>query len=531
MLLKDLRNIMSIKLNKTHKGSTSKLLDLHFTAYWFKPLTVFLTVSAASLFVPAQATAQTTTQAATQTTTQTTTQATPQASDEAKWPQDVDSTQQAPVRADDRIIETRRPSSQYALNEAVGARGVTDTFAANCLSLDDVMQLSATRSPSVLISRGFEAEADTQITQAKSLFRPRVSAFGRSGAGDTGIVDSGVSNQAGLRASQRVFDFGDAKYARRSAQSNYEASVEDTKQARIAAALETGQTYLELLEAEEQIALTSRRRDYFAQQLTAIDRLLDLGAATRTERAAVASTLADAEGFSLELEFRRESALAQVQIDTETRSPHCEAGFGDAPLLTARFAQLQNEESAAQMAILNNPNIRALDKRADGLEADKQREQRSRLPIIEVVATGAYSSLGGFDQFGFQERVGLNVTVPLYAGNAISASRKGAGAREYIARSRVLDAKRELRKGMSISYRRIASLEKQLVARRDVEAQTLLQFEAAEQEQKAGTQTLRDLIEIRLEYEEAGLQVISTRYELERQRLNVLAATAALPID
>ncbi len=414
---------------------------------------------------------------------------------------------------------------------SVQAQSLAAESTTNCLRLADVLKLSAERAPSVLIARGFETEADSQIKEAKSLFRPRVSAFGRSGAGDTGIVDSGVSNQAGLRASQRVFDFGDAKYARRTAQSNFEASIEDTRQARLTAARETGATFLTLLEAEEQIALTSRRRDYFAQQLAATDKLLQVGAATRTERAAVASQLADAESFVLELEFRRESALAQVQIDTESRVNHCASEIGTNNLLKNNFVRLQNEEVAAQAAVANNPNIKALDKRADGLEAAKERERRSRLPILEVVATGAYSSLGGFDSFEFQERIGVNVTVPLYAGNSIAARRQGAGAREAVARGRVLDARRQLRKDVSIGYRRIASLEKQLISRKDVEAQTLLQFEAAELEQAAGTKTLRDLIEIRLEYERAGLQTLNVKYNLERERLILLSLTAALPID
>jgi len=411
----------------------------------------------------------------------------------------------------------------------------TQNFAAldstNCLTLENVLQLSADRSPSVLIARGLESEADSVIKEAKSLYLPRVSAFGRSGVGDTGIVDSGVSNQSGLRASQRVFDFGDAKYARRSARRSFEAAVADTQQTRLTAAQQTGIAFLTLLEAEEQIALTSRRRDYFAQQLAATEVLLANGAATRTERAAIASQLADAESFVLELEFRRESALAQVQIDTESRSGYCSSELEGNNYLKTNFFRLQNEDIATETAIANNPNIRALGKRADSLEADRERENRSRLPILEVVATGAYSSLGGFDQFEFQERIGVNVTVPLYAGNSISARRQGAGARERIARGRVLDAQRQLQKDISIRYRRVASLEKQLISRQDVEDQTFLQFEAAVMEQGAGTKTLRDLIEIRLEYERAGLQKLAVKYELERERLNLLTLTAALPIE
>jgi len=77
-----------------------------------------------------------------------------------------------------------------------------------CLSVGEAFSRAAVRAPEVQIASARAGEAFADVTQAKSLFRPRLSGFGRSGAGDTGIVDSGVSNQVGARASQRIFDFG-----------------------------------------------------------------------------------------------------------------------------------------------------------------------------------------------------------------------------------------------------------------------------------------------------------------------------------
>ena len=395
----------------------------------------------------------------------------------------------------------------------------------NCLRLDDVLRLAAQRDPSVIIAKAQESEADAEIKDAKSLFRPQISAFGRSGFGDTGVVDSSISNQIGLRASQRVFDFGDSKYARQAANSGFEASLQDTRQAKLQAAQRTGLSYLELIEAEEQIDLTNRRRDYFSQQLGAVDSLLSRGAATRTERASVASQLADADAFVLELKFRKEQALTQIQIDTGARSLPCSAAVTQS-VFNQRLATLQTPDIAAQIALDKNPNIKALEKRADSLEAVRKREKRSRLPIIDIVATGSYSSIGGFDQFEFRDRIGVDVSVPLYSGNAIGARNQRAAARQTIARGRVLDAKRQLRKDINIGFRRVLSLESQLMSRQDVEEQTRLQFEAAEIEQKAGAKTLRDLVEIRLEYEQAGFQRIRTKYDLMRQQLQLLTLTA-----
>jgi len=63
------------------------------------------------------------------------------------------------------------------------------------------------------------------------------------------------------------------------------------------------------------------------------------------------------------------------------------------------------------------------------------------------------------------------------------------------------------------------------MSRQDVEEQTRLQFEAAQIEQKAGAKTLRDLVEIRLEYEQAGFQRIRTKYDLMREQLQLLTLT------
>lgn len=65
-----------------------------------------------------------------------------------------------------------------------------------------------------------------------------------------------------------------------------------------------------------------------------------------------------------------------------------------------------------------------------------------------------------------------------------------------------------------------------LLPREEVEKQTRLQFEAAEIEQGVGVRTLRDLIDIRLEYEQAGLQTIRTRYDLLRERLRLMSLTS-----
>lgn len=413
-------------------------------------------------------------------------------------------------------------TAQAQTSEIISTSTAPVSTAEGCLRLPDVLELAGRRDPSVLIARAGEDEADADIDQARSLYRPRLDAVGRTGVGSTGVVDSGVSNSIGFRASQRLIDFGDAKYARRSARADFAAAQDDTRQATLDAATQAGFALLEYYEATAQIELTERRYDYFAQQLASIDELLETGGATRTERASVASQLSEAEGFVLELEFRRDRARTQIEIATRATSPICTISE------TADVSSVKPylvAEQAVSEALNNNPALGALRGRAEGEAARARREARARLPIISVVATGAYSSIGGFDQFEFRDRVGVDVTVPLYSGNALRAQKRRATARETAARARVFDREQQLREDVSITFQRLNSLEKQLTTRVEVEHQTRLQFEAAEIEAGVGTITYRDLVELRLEFEEAGLARIQTTYDLEQQKLVLRSLT------
>jgi len=207
------------------------------------------------------------------------------------------------------------------------------------------------------------------------------------------------------------------------------------------------------------------------------------------------------------------------------------AGRRDPSVLIARagedeasqLSEAEGFDPVAQKAVTealdNNPALGALRNRAESQAARARREARARLPIISVVATGAYSSIGGFDQFEFRDRVGVDVTVPLYSGSALRAQKRRATARETAAQARVFDQEQQLREDVSITWQRLNSLEKQLATRAEVEHQTRLQFEAAEIEAGAGTITYRDLVELRLEFEEAGLARIQTTFDLEQQKL------------
>lgn len=400
---------------------------------------------------------------------------------------------------------------------------------AECLPFLDALRLAAERDPGVDAARAELAEASADLKDARSLTRPQLSAFGRTGVGDLGAVNSVVQNQVGLRASQRVYGFGDARFAREAARREKAASAEAVRQEKLSAAQRAGEAYLDLLEAEAQLQATEERRRYFGDLLRSVEALLSRGGATRSEHADVAARLADAEAAAQELRFFQERARTQLEIDTGGAVEACPAAqVGKA--LDSLGGEFEDPAAAVGAALAASPGLKELERRAESFDAARRRERRSRFPVIDVVGVAAYASRGETGVYEYQDRVGIDVTLPLYSGAALGARYDRAAARGAFAEAEAARARRALREETSIAVRRIASLKAQAESRSVVEEHKSRELAAAYAEYERGVRTLRELVETRLDYEEAVLDRIRVNFELQRRALDLVTLTAQLPI-
>ena len=222
--------------------------------------------------------------------------------------------------------------------------------------------------------------------------------------------------------------------------------------------------------------------------------------------------------------------MTQVEIDTG-RNPNICLEEDNVRPLAVSAASLSDKEGAISIALDRNANIRALRSRALGEQARQKRERANRFPIIEIVGISALSSVNSIDNLEQQNRIGLDVSVPLYSGNAQKARNQRAAARVDVADGRVREVERQLMEETSITFDRVSYLRGLVVQRDEVALQNKLRFEAAQIEFNAGTRNLQDFIETRLEYEQAQLSAIQAQYDLARQQLQLLTLTSSLPID
>ena len=392
-----------------------------------------------------------------------------------------------------------------------------------CLPIAEAMQAAAQASPDVAVAQAQIAGAKADLRLARSLSRPQVSSFARTQAGDGGLTGNAIDNQVGLRASQRLWDFGDARFAREAATNRVDAAEQVQLSVEADAARRVALSYISALEAYERKGVTREREDYFRRQLAALETALEIGGATRSEVAEVAARLAEAEAERFEIEFLIEQSTLQVATDVNRSVSLC---YDRSPVLPGTAEGFSDMET--DLALITNPNIEAARKNLGSLKADQERAKRERLPVIDVVAIGSYAYLDQFNTWEFRDRVGIDVSVPLFSGSALNARSQAADAEVARARADLIRQRRQLREDILIIRRRALSLYAQSVRRASVEDRKLEQFEAAEIEFDAGLKTLPDLVEDRLDYEDARLELIRVKYALLTERLNLLALTGQL---
>ncbi|MBC8118761.1 MAG: TolC family protein, partial [Burkholderiaceae bacterium] len=296
---------------------------------------------------------------------------------------------------------------------------VDPTSPTQCLRFGEALALGARLAPEVQTAEARLAEGEAELAQARALFRPQLSTFVRTGIGDSGLTDSQIENQIGLRGTQRIFDFGDSRFARQAARATVAARQFDIAAAEAAAAETVGQSYLGWLETRDRLQATRQREAYFGRQLASTESLLGQGGATVADRADIDAEYLEAQSARTELEFLLERFGTRLAISTKRTNDPCAAD--DVSQTLSQMLQASANEGIVAATLATSPQIASLRSSADSLLAAAYREARSRFPVISVTGISSYA-VDDFDTRGaLRNRAGIDVSIPLYSGKAQTA--------------------------------------------------------------------------------------------------------------
>ena len=290
-------------------------------------------------------------------------------------------------------------------------------------------------------------------------------------------------------------------------------------------------SYLDVLFAQDQLALARVQRDAHLEQQKVNQRLFEKGEGTRTDMLETQARLDLAEAQLIEsqdnLQAARETLEGVIGMDPGELDRLGE-DFRPAALNPSSF------EEWSKLALARNNQLAAARLAVENARLDIGRNKAGHLPRVDFVA--AYSkadseTLTNLGQENTNRQLGVQVNIPIYSGGAVSASTRQAAA-NYGRAQAELDSLTnqtlvELRKAHSLvtsSGRKIDALIKA------VESGKLL-MTATEQSIKGGVRINLDLLNAQQQLFTSQRDLAQARYTYLVGVMRLRAAAGTLEAD
>ena len=186
--------------------------------------------------------------------------------------------------------------------------------------------------------------------------------------------------------------------------------------------------YSQALLAQERIELSRAQKRAFAERLQLNDRLLKGGESTRTDVLETQARLGLAQAEEIEAVDAQDSALRELEaivgqpLQIEELAPLARP-FEIAPLEPNRF------ETWRELAMANNPELKSQHHALDVASYEVERKRAGHLPKVSLYATSRKThsdSESSYNQKYDTNSVGIQVSLPLFAGGSVSASTRQA---------------------------------------------------------------------------------------------------------
>ncbi|MBY8971450.1 TolC family outer membrane protein [Pseudomonas sp. P867] len=186
--------------------------------------------------------------------------------------------------------------------------------------------------------------------------------------------------------------------------------------------------YSQALLAQERIELSRAQKRTFAERLQLNDRLLKGGESTRTDVLETQARLSLAQAEEIEAVDAQDGALRELEaivgqpLHIEELAPLARS-FEIAPLEPNRF------ETWRELAMANNPELKSQHHALDVASYEVERKRAGHLPKVSLYATSRKTSSdseSSYNQKYDTNSVGIQISLPLFAGGSVSASTRQA---------------------------------------------------------------------------------------------------------
>ena len=284
--------------------------------------------------------------------------------------------------------------------------------------------------------------------------------------------------------------------------------------------------YMDVIQNEALVGLNQSNIDVLTVNLQATTDRFQIGDLTRTDVAQSQSRLALARGdlrtAQANLIRAKENFLALVgspPVDLKPPPP--------LPGLPATV------DSALQVALGENPDMAGALERADAARYDVKTAAASRLPRVDLFASGAGTDylgslpvIPGFASSNLQTsaQAGVRATIPLYQGGKPAAQIRQAQARSSAALEQVVLEERTLVSQVRGAYASWQAANAIIASSQTAVSAAQLSLEGVRAESTVGNRTILDILNAQQELLQAQVQLVTARRNAYVAGFTLLAA-------
>lgn len=405
----------------------------------------------------------------------------------------------------------------------LAALGLSHSAWAASQSLVDIYQEAKANDP-VLASAGSANQAAQEIIeQAKAAYRPSVSLSAGASASRTDLRLTG--NQTPLRGGRNNFEGYQTRFEARQPifrkenweridQSRVQVSIADKQyhQVKQNLMLRTTQAYFDLLLAQDRVTLIEAQKKAILSQLQQAKAMFEVGTATITDvnEAQARYDLVVAQ----ELSAQNDSEIAKRSLQAITgKLPEHLASVREDIQITPSLKPMQEWQDVANVS---NLNIQIQQDTVQVNEKEIEIARSGHYPTLDAVASylDSYSN-GGQNGFGgdlTNATIGVEVSMPLYQGGAVTSRVRQAAANRQKALDDLQNALRQTALETQRAYLNLNTSIAQVKALEQALKSSQSQVDSTQLGYEVGIRTSVDVLNAQQQYFSANRDLLQARY-------------------
>ncbi|PHQ68282.1 MAG: hypothetical protein COB92_01535 [Robiginitomaculum sp.] len=398
-----------------------------------------------------------------------------------------------------------------------------------CLSLEKVLQLGAATDPAIGIALGEKEQSEFRLKQIKADWYPQISGYSRAAQGDIGLVDGRTDNQIGLIVSQRLFDFGKNKIERRAASASVTSAQFLLENAELNSVQTAAVSYINVLESQEKLQAARERENHIADITKTVARRFAAGTLTKAEASSIEAEYAKASSLRIEFSLDLEMARSKLLILTDQQTPPC----NNMDIIDATFRANMPPSlvDAISMSATASPKLNAAKANLTTAKAHRKLAKRNQLPIVSAQGVSALIYDDFRNEWNRRERIGVEVSMPIWGGGRYKAQRSEASAKLRTSNMELSLLRRSMRERVSLSWYRINAFKELSRVRGQIVQSYRSEASAINKEFEAGLRTYQDVKKVEADLQDAVLSEIESQYSVRYEYLIFLALINKLQVN